>query len=211
MTDPSYTGRGTKAAANSSGKFQCGVFDRAAEASVPLNKQQMATRRFQTGLEREPGLKTNHARFIDSRHNNVYRHRTNIFRDPFQETQFSMMLPQSPQINTRHGMTPYTYSTTWISHPDPDTSLAPKPVDMWTRSLFDTSVKDEEFARKNAHLNSVIDSKRFSGAKHNEYVEECDRTIKLRDRGNLEGIRRQRKQYADAVEERIRHEGIRFF
>ncbi|OHT12458.1 hypothetical protein TRFO_17739 [Tritrichomonas foetus] len=176
----------------------------------PLNKQQSETHYSQEGHFRQVEMKAS-VRAIDGRLDEVERNRMNMFNEANVVRERTIKQPTSPNRPTRHGMTPYSYSTLWINHPPENTSLSPLKSEAYLTSFLATpnSVMDKSNRAKSSM--SKYESIRFNDEKFHSFIEDVDKTIQARHQRNMDDIRLQRGKYQEALEARQRLEKIHYF
>ena len=188
-----------------------GAFDPAITESTPQNHQMIQTREIILGNYRHPGIKNPGARVIDSRHDQFARNRQNIFFDSTFPDNPPTRLPRTAPGATRHGMTPYSYNTTWINHPDENTSLYPDKSEMYTTSFLTTDIATADKLNRTKKLEGRLDEKRQRTRHFEEYVAQCEQENLKRRTDTQARIRKNREDHLAALELRHQREKIRFF
>jgi hypothetical protein len=114
---------------------------------------------------------------------------------------------------TKHGYTPYTYSTRWINHPDSDTNLAARPDAMIpiSQTNWADEMISEEHRQTGNHMESIYDALRHNDRKFHDYVGRVDAAIKTGRELNWKDIRAQREAHWKALEARQRLEKIKSY
>jgi hypothetical protein len=153
-------------------------------------------------------------RYVDGRLDQVARNRMNMFADlgfPIPDSTVTVAPP--PERPTKHGRTPYTYSTAWISHPDAGSGLESDEMTMrpqtqtgWVDKMVATGHED-----KSRHINSVYNAIRYHETKYDDLVTKTDSEIKAARELNWSDIRAQRAAHLKALEIRQRLEKIKSY
>lgn len=188
-----------------------GAFDPTIEESKPLNPQTITCREIQTGVNRKPGLKIQGARIIDGRVDQIVRNKQNLFFDSNFPNYSPSRLPKTAPGATRHGYTPYSYNTTWISNPDPNTSIAPNKEEMFKTSYLDDPVNRLDKQEKKAYEESKYGMIRQRNKHIEDYVNDCDNDIVRHRTDTQNRIRKNRADHLAALEIRHKREKVRFF
>lgn len=177
----------------------------------PINKQMIPDRSYQQGtvhqMEMKAPIKT-----VDGRLDQLERNRMNMF-STFGEPTVELTQTQSPPLtrSTRHGMTPYSYSTYWLTHPPSDTSLSPQKCDYYQTSFLSTDVADRDKQARTALHERRLETKRYSASRIGREVEQWEEAVRRKDETNIRDIRAQRAAYQAALLERQKTEKIRYF
>jgi hypothetical protein len=103
-------------------------------------------------------------------------------------------------------MTPYSYSTYWISHPPQDSSLVPGRSDTWTTSFLATPFTAIDHQRNTVHLHSRYSALRYHDTSLRARAERMDEAVRIGHEWTLQNLRDQEKVYNDALETRRRIE-----
>ena len=188
-----------------------GAFESTIVESMPQNTQTIQTRDVMLGNYRHASLKTPTVRIVDSRTDQFARNKQNIFFDSTFPSNPPTRLPRTAPGATRHGMTPYSYNTTWISHADPNTSLAPEKQELYQTSFLQTPVANQDRINRTRHFETVMDVKRQRQEHFEKYVESCENENKQRRECTQERIRHNRNDYLAALELRRKKERIKFY
>lgn len=188
-----------------------GTFDPAIEESKPQNPQTVTTREVQGGIYRKPGLKIQGVRVVDGRVDQVIRNKQNIFFDSNYPKYTQTKLPKTAPGATRHKCTPYTYNTTWISNPDPNTSLAPEKDELFKTSFLDDPVKRYDKKMRYAQEETRFEEIRQRNKHFEDYVNECDIDYKRHRTDTQDRIRKNRADHLAALELRHKREKNKFF
>lgn len=178
---------------------------------TPINKQSISDRNYQEGSLRQVEMKTP-VRTIDGRSSQAARNRENMFSVegiPCVE----LTRTKSPALNrsTRHGFTPYNYSTYWMTHPTTGTSLSPVKNETYKTSFLSTDIAIQDKEARAKIRQSRCDSRKFNEDRQMEYNNSCDQDIKKRYDRNILDVRMQREAYKQALDDRHKIEKIRFF
>lgn len=211
MQDLPYAKREPRIRAQTAVTGMRGPFDPAIEQSVPQNQQMISTRRFQYGVNPSPRLKTNAQVYLDSRIDQLTRNRDNMFSDSTRPIVDLPRLPKTPTATTRHMHTPYSYNTTWIDHPDENTSLAPKKPEMFKTSFLNTPVADQDRIDRAKKTEMTYRWKNTREEQLQNYKDFCDMRINQRYTNTLERMRHDREDYNKALEIRRKREHIHYF
>jgi len=186
-------------------------FDQCVEYSLPQNRQQVTCRPIQTGISREPRLKVLGDKVLDARSTQQERTKASMFYDPYRDGIEPVKLPEPLNISTRHQHVPYDYDTTWISVPDPSTDSSIEAKERFQTSFLKSPLNDIDKAAKAQRLEVLKQRVHTFEDKINEYVGECDKTIRKHDEDTLNGMKKKRVEYLQALELRKQREKIRYF
>jgi hypothetical protein len=172
----------------------------------------MSDRLHQEGTLKPAEMKAN-TRYVDGRLDQVTRNRRNMFSDlgkPIPDT--TRVVAPPFERPTKHGRTPYTYDTAWITHPDSDSLLAAPPDAMmpvsqadWTSQMVSKGHKE-----RSRHVDSVCNALRYNDGKFHERVEQIDLEIQTSRELNWKDIRAQRAAHSKALDVRRRIEKVEF-
>ena len=188
-----------------------GAFEPAIVESRPLNRQTISTREVILGTHRNPTLKSPRTKILDSKRDPYLKFRQNVFFDSTMPKTARTILPKTAPGSTRYQNTPWNRSTAWISHADPNTSLAPDPKYLYETSFMSTSVANEAKENRQKHLNATIAAKRERFKHYEEYAHECDIEEMRKRTATQNKIRKNRDEHLAALELRHKTERIKFF
>lgn len=173
----------------------------------PLNRQNITNREYQEGNVQQVRMKT-FVRAIDSRVDKVERNRQNFFSQQQSNNTFQTKTPPLLNSATRHGKTPYDYCTSWIDHPDENTSLSPAKSELYFTSFLQAPNTTADFDRRSKSSLSRYEAIRLNQAHFKDYVDQIDEKIASTHNKNMEDIRAQRKLHLEALEIRNKIEKI---
>jgi hypothetical protein len=111
-----------------------------------------------------------------------------------------------PERGTRHGHTPYTYSTRWITHAPEGSALAPGKDEIWQTSFLVTPTAATDYRRNAKHDRSKLDSLRYNEHKFLALVDSQDAESVRVHETNMKDIRAQRAAHLKALDARQRIE-----
>lgn len=177
---------------------------------TPINSQVTAPRPTQYGNWHQPSLKTS-AKGVDGRLTQLDRNRDNLFFVPYQKPLTPIKPPPEPFMPDRHTHTPYSYSTTWITHPDKNTSLVPKENETFKTSFLVTPNADMDRITRLNHTASKYNSINANEEHFKKYIESIDDTKASKHELNMKDIRQQRKEHLEALEKRHKLEHVHYY
>jgi hypothetical protein len=112
---------------------------------------------------------------------------------------------------TKHCNTPYDYSTRWITHPGPESPIAPEPEELYKTSYLAAPNVGRDSRRFAKHAESKYDAIRWNEQRFKETVARMDRKIVDVHEKNMRDIRAQRVGHLAALEARHKLEHYYFF
>ena len=177
----------------------------------PINKQTVPDRTYKQGTIHQTEMKAP-IKAVDGRLDQLERNRMNMF-STFGTPTVELTRTQSPPLtrSTRHGMTPYSYSTYWLTHPPKDTSLSPNKCDYYQTSFLSTDVADRDKQARTSLQERRLETKRFSANRIGQEVQQWEEAARRKDETNIRDIRAQREAYHQALLERQKTEKVRYF
>jgi hypothetical protein len=146
-------------------------------------------------------------RYVDGRLDQVDRNRMNMFAEQGEPLpHLTRTTAPLPYRATKHGMTPYSYSTYWISHPPEESSLVPSRSDTWRTSFLATPFTALDHQRRAAHIQSRYSALRYHDTYLRSRAQQMDEAVRIGHERTLQNLRDQEKVYHDALETRRRIE-----
>lgn len=175
-----------------------------------LNSMNNPDRQIQKGNLRQIFMKTN-AKFIDSRIDEIDRNRANLLHDSKGVQLKQTKIPPPLERPTRYQRTPYSYSTQWISHPSPSSSLSAMPSETYCTTYSSSPISAMDLTKRSKSSQSRYDSIKYHEKYMKTLVDQIDKEIETKDQANIDDIRKQRNRYLLSLELRNRLEKVHFF
>jgi hypothetical protein len=170
----------------------------------PVNKQVLVDRGYQQGNLRQVVMKAE-SRYVDGRVDQVDRNRMNMFDQEGEPLpQLTQTTAPLPYRATKHGMTPYSYSTYWLSHPPEGSSLAPSRSETWKTSFLAAPFTTLDHQLRAAHVQSRYSALRYHDTFLRTKAEQMDEAARIGHERALQNLRDQEKVYNDALQARRR-------
>jgi hypothetical protein len=156
-------------------------------------------------------LKTG-AKVIEGTLSPVIRNRANMFgqnHSSYRDDPLRSTLP-SMQRSTKHGATPYSYDTTWLTHPNLDSSLGAQSAS-WRSTAFMSELADADRAKMGSIRAGRVISLRRHLVRQEELLRAKEQHLKDIEEGSKLGRRRTNERYQEELAKRTALEEARMF